>query len=54
METNRARFSIEDADKKARIDVSVRVKWLGVSSRETVLFDVGALIKQICVDYGLK
>ena len=54
MEANRSRFSIEDADKKARIDVSVRVKWLGNSARETVLFDVGALIKQICVDYGLK
>lgn len=46
-----AKFSIQGSEDKARFDAELRVKWLGTSTRETVVFNVGALIQQIC-DYS--
>jgi len=50
----RARFDIQDADGIGRFDVEVRVKWLGTPARSTVLFDVGALLGQICETMGVS
>ena len=50
----RARFNIQDADDIGRFDVSVRVKWLGMPERATILFDVGALFIQICESMGIR
>jgi hypothetical protein len=53
-EVYQTRFPIDDESKKAHFDVDVRVRWLGTSTRETVLFNIGALFNQICNNYGLK
>ncbi len=53
-EAYQTRFPIDDESMKAHFDVDVRVKWLGTSTRETVLFNIGALFNQICSNYGLK
>lgn len=52
-DAERARFAIQDAQGVARFDVEVRVKWLGTASRETLLFNVGALFDQICAHCGV-
>lgn len=52
-DAERARFAIQDAEGVARFDVEVRVKWLGTASRETLLFNVGALFGQICAACGI-
>lgn len=46
-EAKTANFSIQDAEGKARFDAQVRIKWLGNTGRETVVFNVGALLEQI-------
>jgi hypothetical protein len=48
-----AQFVIQDAEGVGRFDVEVRVKWLGVASRETLLFNVGGLLGQICAVCGI-
>ena len=52
-DAQRAQFSIQDAQGEARFDVDVRVKWLGTASRETLLFNVGALFGQMCALCGI-
>ena len=52
-DAKRAQFYIQDAEGVARFDVDVRVKWLGTASRETLLFNVGALFGQICALCGI-
>lgn len=52
-DAKRAQLSIQDAQGVARFDVDVRVKWLGTASRETLLFNVGALFGQICALCGI-
>ena len=52
-EAKRARFSIQDAEGVARFDVEVRVKWIGAATRETLLYNVGAVFEQICGVIGI-
>ena len=52
-DAKRAQFSIQDAQGVARFDLDVRVKWLGTASRETLLFSVGALFRQMWVLCGI-
>jgi hypothetical protein len=48
-----AKFFIQGTEDKARFDAELRVKWLGTATRETVVFNVGALIEQICKHSGI-
>jgi hypothetical protein len=49
-----AHFDIEDAEGLVRFDVDVRIKWLGAATRETLLFNVGALFGQIAEECGVR
>ena len=53
-DAKRAQFFIQDGEGLARIDVDVRIKWLGNASRDTLLFNVGALFGQICENLGVR
>jgi len=46
-------FAIFDAQKKAVIKVKIKVNKLGIDTGNTVLFNVGALFTQICVNRGI-
>ncbi len=46
-------FAIFDARKKAEIKVKIKVNKLGIDTGNTVLFNVGALFTQICVNSGI-
>jgi hypothetical protein len=46
-------FAIFDAQKKAEINVKIKVNKLGIDTGNTVLFNVGALFTQICVNSGI-
>jgi hypothetical protein len=53
-DAKRAQLFIQDGDGLARIDVDVRIKWLGNASRDTLLFNAGALFGQICDNLGVR
>lgn len=49
----RAHFVIHDADGEICFNVDSRIRWLGISSGSTMLFNVGALFNQMCKDLGI-
>jgi len=49
----RAHFTIHDAEGEICFNVDSRIRWLGLSSGSTMLFNVGALFNQICKDLGI-
>lgn len=49
-----AKFTLQDAQGDAQIDVKVRVKWLGAASRGSLLFNIGALLIQLCEILEIK
>ncbi len=49
----RAHFTIFDADGEVCFNVNLRIRWLGISSGSTMIFNVGALFESICKDLGI-
>lgn len=48
-----AKFQIQDSEGVDCFKAEARIKWLGAGSRDTLLFNVGALFVQICKDCGI-
>lgn len=53
IDATKGRFEIQDTEGVPCFEVEVRIKLLGNTSRETVLFNVGALFAQICEVCGI-
>ena len=49
----RRKFTLHDVENKPIVDVSIRIKRLGVTSG-SVVFNIGALFNQICVNCGIN
>lgn len=49
----RAHLTIRDAEGEICFNVDSRIRWLGISSGSTMLFNVGALFNQMCKDLGI-
>jgi hypothetical protein len=49
----KAHFTILDADGEICFHVNSRIRWLGVSSGSTMVFNVGALFGFMCKDLGI-
>ena len=49
----RAHFTIHDVEGEICFNVDSRIRWLGLSSGSTMLFNVGALFNKICKDLGI-
>ena len=49
----KAHFTILDADGEICFNVNSRIRWLGISSGSTMIFNVGALFELMCKNLGL-